>query len=191
MDDRAIYDLAVRIIDGIKEDFQGVNYSELEGTLQVVWGEEKRFTASAFSSGDLDRPPQHTVRLTYELARQIYRDGEQFYDFLKSGIQPYRSAFLTYDPPAPPPLPESFTREDFQNNFLAAALTWVFAHEIGHLTQEHGYIRSKFGNTGEANLEIHECEVMSSSASLSPATSAIYHATELAADFEATKRVSQ
>jgi hypothetical protein len=186
MDNIEINDLAVRIIQGVRDDMQQEHYSPLGGELSIHWGEQNAFTASAHSIGELNEPPRHLVRLTYELARQIYRDAENFYEFLNGDIKSYSDFFYLYEPPSAPSLPPYIDKEYFLNNFFAAALTWVFAHEIGHLSQEHGYIRAKYGNIVQESAEIHECAATEENQILTPKASLISHATELAADFEAT-----
>lgn len=186
MQDLEIYTLSSNIVEAVKKDFNDAYYSHLGGELEVYWSQENIFNAYASSDGDLQSPPKHKITLTYELARQIYRDGEKFYDFINGPIDEYRSFFKIYDNPNPPDKFNFHQRLDFLNNFLAAAITYVFAHEIGHLTQEHGHIRKKFGGDNTVDASINECDATKQNTNLTPRQSVIWHATELAADYEAS-----
>jgi hypothetical protein len=122
--------------------------------------------------------------LYYELARQLYRDVQEFYAFVTcSKSQEFLPKILrALGDQEFSIMPKDFTEEDQIKNMFLGALTWVLFHELSHLQQEHGYIRSKFITSG-CQL-INECDVFSS-ARLTEKDAAIYHVTELAADFEA------
>ena len=66
------------------------------------------------------------------------------------------------------------------------ALTWVFFHELGHLAQEHGYIRSTFGHAQPITC-IEDCE-SDGEQRYEERVAAIFHAIEIAADVEAAYR---
>jgi hypothetical protein len=65
------------------------------------------------------------------------------------------------------------------------ALTWVFFHELGHLSQEHGYIRKKYG-AQPLDSRVVDCD-SNGSDEMSVREATISHVTELAADVEATQ----
>lgn len=186
MNDQEIYVLASKIIEEIKDDFNRAYYDHIGGQLVVSWSAKFRFNAFACSDGDLKAPPNHKINLDYELARIIYRDGEKFYDFISGPIEKYRNFFESYDDPNPPDGFKFHEKKHFLNNFLAAALTYIFAHEIGHLVEEHGHVRGKYGNVCSDFALVDECEAADQNANLNARQSAIWHATELAADYEAT-----
>lgn len=186
MTDLEIYTLASDIIEKIKTDFNNGYYNHLNGELIVSWSHQKKFNAQASSDGNYKGPPNHKITLNYELARIIYRDGEAFYDFINGPIEKYSYFFNTYDIPNPPDKFKFHERAHFLNNFLAAAITYIFAHEIGHLNQEHGHIRNKFGELDSDDTSVNECDAVNQNINLTSRQSAIWHATELAADYEAT-----
>lgn len=181
-----ICDLAVEVISTIANDLQSGIYNDLGGALNVSWVAAENFNAWAESPGNLSEPPEHKICLHYELAIRLYKDTEEFCDFATTELidNPAIGFRMMFGSAAP--LPEAFTREDCVRNMFIAALTWVFFHELGHLTQEHGIIRSSFGNTPVEDFKIHEYEAMSNGQALTGRTSAISHVTEMAADFEAT-----
>lgn len=182
MEDLEIYKLAGEIIADITNDLNDSLYSQKQGTLVQKWSITKEFNAWAESNNSPDYAPIHTIGLNYELARQIYRDAEQFYSFaegtlLKEKFQPYYGILKPTNP-----LPEIFSKEENIKFMFVGAFTWVYFHEFGHLNQEHGYIRNKF--LGKMESRVQECTTNDSDHVVG-AISAIYQTTELSADFEA------
>ncbi|VVQ01164.1 hypothetical protein PS910_03819 [Pseudomonas fluorescens] len=181
-----ICDLAVGIISTITNDLQNGIYQKLGGSLKINWVQASQFNAWAESPGNLSQPPEHKICLHYELAIQLYKDCEEFCDFATTELisNPAIGYHEMFGVKAP--LPEIFTRDGCVKNMFIAALTWIFFHELGHLTQEHGVIRDSFGKALGADFKIHEQEAMSSGDALTGKASVISHVTEMAADFEAT-----
>lgn len=71
---------------------------------------------------------------------------------------------------------------------FVAAITWVYFHEIGHLLQEHGVIRTEFASVHSdavASTDVHDLEASNHNL-LVGREALISHVTELAADSEAT-----
>ncbi len=184
MTDLDIYGFGTHVIDMIATDLSDGIYAKSSGTLTVLWVDKPtKLNAEAHSPGDLSRPPQHTVKLWYELARQLYRACEAYHEFAARELlnEPFETIFKDFDPK--PRLPGHIDRADSVRNMFIGGLTWVFFHELGHLMQEHGYIRSKFGG-GKFVSSIVDCEANGSS-DLDPRAAVISHVTEFAADVEA------
>ncbi|RYZ89097.1 MAG: hypothetical protein EOP04_07760 [Proteobacteria bacterium] len=182
MDDDEIYSLASRVISEITDALNGGHYRNLNGSLQIKWGLKNTFNAWAESINSSEEPPHHEIGINYELARQIYRDAESFYDFCEGELQQdaFKECFISRTQPK---LPQNYSRSECCHNIFIAALTWVYFHEWGHLVQEHGYIRAKYG--------VSDCALVNElstpeQAEIEGNASAIYHVTELAADSEAT-----
>lgn len=184
MQDQEIYELAHDVLNSIVTDLSCGIYKKLGGTLTLSWGTEPRVSAYARSKYNPPLPPKHHVCISYELVRTFYRDAEVFHHFaattlLESNVQ---ALYQGFDPK--PELPKHLVREDSVRNMFVGALTWVFFHELGHLSQEHGHIRSTFGNTQKITV-IEDCESVAKQ-TLDPRTATISHVTEFAADIEAT-----
>lgn len=184
MEDQEIYKISEELISSIVHDLSEGIYKQLNGQLKIAWGSEKKVSAWAESNGDIDSPPDHRIVITYELARKLYRDIEAYYqyasnEFLHQNIQ---RLFQAFDPK--PNLPNHLNEVNTIRNIFIGSLTWVFFHELGHLKQEHGYIRKLFGASSSESF-IEDCEAAGIQ-TLDSRTAAIYHVTELAADVEAT-----
>lgn len=184
IEDLEIYEISRELTRSIAHDFSEGIYRELNGELVVAWSELQRASAWAESKGDINSPPNHKIVITYELARRLYRDAEAYYqyasnEFLNEKIQ---SIFQGFDPK--PKLPNHLNDVDSIRNIFIGSLTWVFFHELGHLKQEHGYIRKLFGVSSSGSF-IEDCEASGIQA-LSGRAAAISHVTEFAADVEAT-----
>lgn len=189
MEDSQIYGLASEILGGLTHDINQVFYAGLGGSLSIAWGEEKIFGAYASSLSTHDMPPRHQITVYDELVRQLWRDCENLCYFLRSipegsGIDEYyKHTFVD-----PATLPIFFNEEEHVRFMFAAALTWVYFHELGHLLQEHGVIRREFGrkeDDAETTTDVQDFEV-SHHKPLSAHDALVSHVTELAADAEAT-----
>lgn len=183
MEDIDIYDFAQNVLSVITGDLNEGIYSELGGEISLSWSTEQTLNAWARSEGPIGHPPKHRICIHYELVRQIYRDIEGFCDYLDSGIDDkfYAVWFKDFEQPLDM-LPCDFSPEAHRKNMFIAAITWVYFHELGHLKQEHGYIRNKFLNSDLDTIE--ECNIYGKEA-IEGRDAAIYHTTEMAADFEA------
>lgn len=183
MEDIEIYSLATDIISSITNDLNNSLYSKLGGNLSVSWKTDSIFNASAQSNSRVDEPPFHIVIMYYELARQLYRDIDEYCGYIESECdKSIFDIFFASHPDYTEILPSNFSKLDYRKNMFMSALTWVFFHEIAHLNQEHGYIRSQVLKSD--NQLIDECDI-NNSETLDGKTSAIYHTTEMAADYEA------
>jgi hypothetical protein len=180
--DQEIYALAHNVLTDITEKLADGTYKNLNGHLAFAWSTEKKFNAWAESRTLGDGPPQHKIVLHYELARILYRDAEAFCSF---AVDEQTKNLITrsFGNNATEALPSCFTINDCIHNMFLASLTWVYFHELGHLMQEHGRVRNC--GTVSKTSTIAEFDAHAANA-LEGRQAAISHATELAADFEAT-----
>lgn len=183
MTDQEIYEFAAGIADAVLGDYSAGIYADLGGTLTVAWSTEPKFSAWAESDGNIESPPHHKVVLCYELARKLYRDVEAFHQFMENEFfqNQYQALFEVFE--MKPKLSDEITRPDSIKNIFIGAFTFVIFHELGHLIQEHGYIRKKFGDIG-TNTHIEDCE-SDGEHPLTGMAAIISHVTEFAADVEA------
>jgi hypothetical protein len=181
--DLEIYEIAQIVLSKITEKLYETYYKKLGGSLTLGWSHGIEFNAWAESHTILGEAPNHKIILNYELARQLYRDAEGFCEYAQS--EPVSNLIKnTFKNHPYDCLPACFTSESCINNMFLSALTWVYYHEFGHLIQEHGMVRA---NT-IGNAKKHTIEEMHSNAkvTLTGRAASISHATELAADYEAT-----
>lgn len=183
VEDIEIYELAANVLSSITHDIDSSFYTKIGGSLSFSWTNSEKITAWAESQGEPNKPANHKILVSYELARQIYRDIEGYYEFASSALleEPMITIFASFNPK--PQLPD-FKKKDILNNMFIGALTWVFFHELGHLSQEHGYIRSIFSK-GEYQIRVEDCESDGDN-KLEGKDATISHVTELAADVYAT-----
>ncbi len=178
-----INELSADVITSIAEDLRVAYYNKVEGTLTVEWGVTKEVNACANSNSSPDSPPNHKITINYELLRAIHSDIEDYCNYIEYDADSKLFAELYRKDMQPKDLlTNSFSKEEYQNNIFLAAITWVFFHELGHLKQEHGYIRGMF--TESEITIINECNI-DNKKPLKGKQSAVSHITEIAADFEA------
>lgn len=186
MDDIEIYDLGSKVISIVRDDIQKIMYEPIKGNLNIVWGLTPTVNAWARSSADVDKPPQHEIGINYELLRVVYRDIEAYFEYGKEVQKGLHNDIMeNFFPKAAKPIeviPTAFDVTTSIKNAFIAAITWVFYHELAHLEQEHGYIRSQ---SSEGPSTINEA-VESENVILTGRRAAVSHATELAADFSST-----
>ncbi|HGF3969375.1 TPA: hypothetical protein ACF6VC_003338 [Yersinia enterocolitica] len=183
MTDLEIYDLALNVLTSLTTDINDGLYSELEGVITLSWGTTNEINAWAESKSLPMSPPEHNITLQYKLVLQIYRDIENYMLYMRNGLDDkiydhwfkgvnYHHGMINV-----------FGDNECITNIFIAAITWVYFHELGHLIQEHGYIRSLYDNV--ESMTINECEVVGQ-AIPEGKTADIFHVTEIAADFFAT-----
>ena len=188
MEDIEIYELASRVIGDITRDLNENTYAKLGGDLMVTWHEERKFGDFASWLSEAGEPPKHRATMHYELVRQVWRDIENLCEFLRS-IPKDSDVDKLYDFYGDSTkLPKCFDDDTIVKNMFAAAITWVYFHEIGHLMQEHGFIRAEFTeccSDAAHSTDVHDFEA-SHDKRLIGREALVSHVTELAADFEAT-----
>lgn len=185
MNESEVYDFSHKVLSTITKDLNEAIYSELGGKLILSWSTEPIFQASASSSTDIDSPPIHTICFYYELVKQLYADIKKFEYFatnfhLQKSIKEFLDDIIEI-----PIFPDSINNDDAITNMFIACLTWIYFHELGHLYQEHGYIRNKFGSYFSSNQSIEE-QYVKNSEELTPQQAKISHITEISADYFAT-----
>jgi hypothetical protein len=127
---------------------------------------------------------EHKITISYGLIQQLYQHSKMYHEFMvKYQDSDYFShIFQNHNPKSK--LPKFDSPENSINNMLLGGLTWVYFHELGHLIQEHGYIRKKFSSIHSSSSCIEE-SYSNFNISLQGKDSSIFHTTEFAADFEA------
>ena len=117
------------------------------------------------------------------MLRAIYRDIENYCYYIENNVDSEVFENLCKKDMQPKDLLTNyFSKESYHRNIFLASITWVFFHELGHLKQEHGYVRSMF-NESLITL-ISECST-NNEGILEGKASVVSHITEIAADFEA------
>ena len=178
-----IIELSTEVITSIAEDLRVAYYNKVGGTLTIEWGVEKKINAYAVSNSNPESSPNHKIIINYELLCAIYRDIEKYCYYIENNADSELFENLCKkDMQAKDLLTNYFSKEAYHRNIFLASITWVFFHELGHLKQEHGCIRSMFNE--QVVTLISECSA-NNEEMLEGRASAISHITEIAADFEA------
>lgn len=168
-------DVSERIAGGLRERW----YNSQGVSLDIRWSPFPGIGAWAYLVPSLEAPTEHVVTLTYDLVQTIYDLAWTFAFFATGNGKP-----LPVDAQL---IPARFEPKSAAEFMFASGIAFVIFHEIGHLNQGHGSIRSKFNPARSDGLSVHDFDVHVG-APEAPATgehAAILHATELAADFEA------
>jgi len=187
MQESEIYELARSVISTITRDVNDGLYSSLDGSLSVSWGTtENVFQASATPESKVNEPPVHKITISYALVLRLYRDLEEYYDYIanKSDQQKFDQLFQN-DPYYTQLLPMNIEPEHCIKNMFIGAITWVFFHELAHLLQEHVYVLNQSTNTSQY-LAYDEFNT-ENSITLEGKLAAIHHTLEFAADFQAIR----
>lgn len=178
-----IIELSTKVITSIAEDLRVTYYNKVGGTLTIEWGVEKIINAYAASNSNPESSPDHKIIINYELLCTIYRDVEKYCYYIENNVDSKLFENLCKKEMQPKDLLTNyFSKEAYHRNIFLASITWVFFHELGHLKQEHGWIRDMFNK--QVVTLISECSV-NNEKMLEGKASAISHITEIAADFEA------
>lgn len=181
--DVEIYGLAYDVLMANNDIFNEIYYSKLGGQVRLNWRESEEINASATSYNNVGEPPDHVITINYGLIKQIYIDSNNYVEYLKSGTDSEVFEYLWKNNNHLNQLLEYATEGAIIKYIFIAAITWVYFHELGHLTQEHSLIR---GNViGHAVNDITEYYV-NQSGEFNDEKSLIWHVTELAADYFAT-----
>ena len=185
MKDIEIYELAQSVLVSITKDLNDGIYSEVGGKLQFFFSDTGLVSAWASSKSDTTAPPEHEIVFCYELVRRLYRDCEGYYEFASTAMteEPFLSLLQHFKKQSRPI--KDMNKKSAIHNMFMGSLTWVYYHELGHLMQEHGYIRKKYAGLQEKSY-IEDCE-STGEHQLSGRDAVISHVTELAADVEATQ----
>lgn len=185
VEDQDIYAYAMEVISNITNDVVNAKYSAPGAALSVRWSEAEEFNASAPLPPVVEHPPEHVIVINYALAKQLYRDAENFVKFTEN---PKTLGFVNKFPKEymyQPLLPAEFSRDNCIKNIFLASLTWIYFHELSHLNQEHGVVRADGSHLDEPSYA-DEREDKKKDLTLREAL--LWHTTELAADAEGTIR---
>lgn len=172
-----LIDRAVQFADHIKRDLDSRWYATSDIELCIRWLHTTDVRASASVEPSLDRVHRHVVSLSYGLIQKLYSIAFEFSRFTK-GRPEQQGVHLGVHM-----LPVQFDLLEAADLMFMAGVLFVIYHEIGHLNQNHGAIRSLYGN-GIASCTIDDFEIAGEEP-ISGAEAAISHATEFAADAEA------
>lgn len=175
------------VISRITSDLQDSIYTDIvNGELKISWSTENTVNAwatSTYSSDNNENKIQHKITISYELVNQLYQHSKMYHEFMVVNQDSNNFLHLFQNNNPKPKLPEFNSLEDSIKNMLLGGITWIYFHELGHLMQEHGYIREKFSSVPLSSSYI--AESYSNSSQSQGKNSSISHATEFAADFEA------
>jgi len=187
MNDTEIVELVSDVFCKIIGDLNDGLYKDLEGDISFRWHDNKRyFYADAATASGIDEPPKHYIGLSYDAAILLYRDIEHYYQYIEYGADNEKFDIIFKDFEYPKSLSVGSSKEHSCKNMFTSGITWILYHELGHLIQEHLYIRNLYISSN--NAEIIDCAANDSgnNETLSGKASAVYHVTEMAADFYAT-----
>lgn len=180
MNEEDVNNLAFQVLSSITRDLNQEIYSKLGGKLKLTWSSEPGFQAYASSPSEIDNPPEHTICFHYELVTQLYADIKKFEYFadnfhIQKDIKKILDSIIEI-----PIFPKSINKDDAITNMFISCLTWIYFHELGHLYQEHGYIRKKFALLNPQKLEEQYIE---DSEKINQIQANISHVAEIAADY--------
>jgi hypothetical protein len=181
MTDQDIYEEANRVFSAITNDLNEAFYKAKSGRLEFAWGHSGKLNAYACSDNPMGPEPKHRIIVAAELVCQIYKDIASYWGYIDSEIdneifEGWYKEFSEIDY-----LPAKFPLEARITNTFIAAITWVYFHELGHLSQEHGFFRDRLG--GKRSSRISEMTDESGLENQSGEGPNVFHATELAADY--------
>lgn len=179
MEDLELYNWATEALSEITDNVNDNYYKELNGNLTLQLETTGVVNAGAIMYSDRDEPPRHAISITYKLIRTLYDDATNFVTYIHSDKDHQAYALWFKGQTNFKKLKENWGRVDLAKNIFLAGLTWVYFHELGHLTQGHQYIRDQYSSTMPIISEIHSSELVSENSS----ASTIWHATEIAADY--------
>ena len=183
--DSDIIDLVCDVFSTITGDLNSDLYKGLNGELSIRWSEKRCFYAYAAADPDVSAPPKHIIGLTYETAILLYRDIEDYHLYIGYGADNQKFDIIFKDFEYPKTLSIESAKEYCCKNMFISGITWILFHELGHLIQEHGHIRSLY-NCNDGN-KIVDCAANDSETNtkLTGKASAVSHVTEMAADYYA------
>jgi hypothetical protein len=185
METAEIIELAANTLSTVAQNVATAHYSDEGARLRWAWSTRPEDgLAIAFSYAEPPSPPDHLIRISHELVLDLYHDAESYCSFAQEELTPDRlnQFYPDFDPK--PAYPEGMSPLAAIQNMFMASLTWVFFHELGHCMQEHCLIRRKYCHSQQPDF-VSESECVTSSCSQTDAS--ILHATEYAADAEATQ----
>ncbi|MBC3487156.1 hypothetical protein HU750_15905 [Pseudomonas sp. SWRI50] len=174
--DLELYRIAADMGSEIAEYLNAQYYEKSGIQLSIRWSTASGIGASASVWPSMDAPSHHIIEITYEFLTVIYAQALDFAMFAmgKKGEAHHLGIHM---------LPSRFDMFEAAELMYQFGLSFVIFHELGHLNQNHGAIRAKYSNA-PVNLTLNEFGI-SAGGKFTGELAAIFHATELAADYEA------
>lgn len=183
MTDIEIYNLAVNVLSMINTDVNESHYTEVDSELKINYSTKNEINASASVLSGVGKPKIHSIEITYLFLKTLYRDIESYFKYISSGVDDELVNMMwTGNEHFEKMLSLTSENNHIKNTFISA-ISWVYFHELGHLSQDHGRIRGLYADN-EMNI-ISEMFIDGGS-ELTSNKSTLWHATELAADFFST-----
>lgn len=182
MEDIELYEWATDVLSSITQELNESYYKDLNGSLTLQLDTSNIVNAQAIIYSECNEPPMHSISITYKLIRTLYNDAITFTSYVYSGTDDEAYKLWYEDNNVYTKVREKWGRSEFAKNTFLAGLTWVYFHELGHLTQEHQFIRDRYSPGKNTISEIHLTNISTEN----EAAASIWHATEIAADYFAT-----
>ncbi|BBT78682.1 hypothetical protein WP8S18E11_03480 [Aeromonas veronii] len=184
--DHEIIDVASDLFSKIQSSLNMTTYKNLSGELSFYWGTKDYFSAWAEVHSTPQEPPKHSIGITYRTAILLYRDIEKYHKYIEDGIDKPTFEKLLEGIDIPKSLAIESSLENSCKNMFVSGMTWIFFHELGHLLQEHGWIRQRYDCSPSTDVIDCASQDTGSETLLTGKASAVSHVTEMAADFFAT-----
>lgn len=186
MKDDEIIEFSCDVFLKISNDLNEGIYKGLNGSLSILWDTKRLFYACAMVNSSTEEPPKHYIKITYDTAIMLYRDIENYYEYISYGADNDKFDFWFKDFNYPKTLSSESQKKNCCKNMLISGLTWIFFHELGHLLQEHGHIRTLYECSESTDIIDCPSNDHDYSSNINGKASAVSHATEMAADYFAT-----
>lgn len=170
-----LIELALMIADEVKDRLCRQWYTAAGVELSISWIATNDIRAVATVEPSLENVQRHVIALSYGMLTQIYSSALEFARFSQPG--PDGGTINGTQP-----LPRRFDMLHAAELMFISGVSFVIYHELGHLNQNHGAIRARYGAGSAASISEFQ---VAGAATLLGDQAAISHATELAADFEA------
>lgn len=172
------------LVERVNKDF----YHGKGGNLTIGWIPTEAFKAEVTSTADI--PFHHKISFSYGVAIQLYQDALLLATFSvrEFSKEKYKPIFSTLDNDryGTGVLPRGLSEKSFKLEMFKLSISWIFFHELSHAFQDHGKIRSSISsNEVHGNsLMIEEVIPQEDDQKITGKLAWIFHATELAADYE-------
>ena len=177
LDQVEIFELASAYAMAIKESLEKAWYDASGVSLSISFSTEPYLDAWAAVRPRNGPPTNHEIVLSYKLVEEIYGAALEYARFAhgrKGETHPLGLQMV----------PESFDMLAAAKFMFESGVIFVIFHELGHINQDHGSIRSGYSANHLISTVVNEFSI-NDGKRLSGDLASIYHATEMAADFEA------
>lgn len=184
---QVISEVAHLIVDQAKADFSDPHYKgrNIEFSQQWLTTEDFRAFAIAESSNN------HKIQLSYGTAIEIYRDAFVLPEVCRRELHKKQwdkiYSLLGYGNDRKDVLPSGLKTSDAKITIIQQLTTWLYLHEQAHLLQRHREVAKLHDGTALFSDDGAFIDAIASGSSpLTGRDSAMRHAFELSADYEAT-----